>query len=56
MTWFGWCLIAIVALSTLLSVAQIGKKREPLDPSTVVVIVIVNSLLILGTILVGTNA
>jgi hypothetical protein len=55
MTWFGWLLVGLIALGGLLSVGQIGRPREPLTPGTGALIVVLDALLILGVVLVGTK-
>ncbi len=48
MTWFDYTLLAWWAIGSLLVVGQIGKPRKPLEPSTVVVILILNALFATG--------
>lgn len=53
--WFGWVLIGMYALSILVNVGTIGEYRKPLTPGSAVFIVILNTLLILGILFVGTQ-
>lgn len=55
MTWFGYLFVALLSLSTLMVVGSIGKPRGPLEPTAAAVIVLINALLILGAITVGTT-
>lgn len=43
--WYIWIVLALIAVSTLGSIAYIGKPRPPLAPGTVVGIVIANALI-----------
>jgi hypothetical protein len=55
MNWFGFVLVVIFMLNALVTIGTIGNHRDPITPSTAVVIVAVNSLLILGIVAVGTG-
>lgn len=55
MTWFGWLIMSYFMLGSLLSVALIGQPREPLSPGTATFILVMNGLLILGILSVGTG-
>ncbi len=45
MTWPKYVLIALNALSALVSVSQIGKPRKPLEASTAVGVIVIDVLL-----------
>lgn len=55
MTWFGLLLFCYLALNAVLTVAMVGKKRDPLTPEAAAISVIINGALIAGLILVGTG-
>ena len=55
MTWFGTFLILYWASNALLTVALIGRRREPLAPGAAAVVVAIYALLIWGALTVGTH-
>lgn len=46
MPWYIWLVVGAIVLSSLLSVAMVGKPRTPSTPTTVVFVLIVNALLV----------
>lgn len=56
LNWFGWILVAIYVLSTLVSVGTVGQARKPLEPKGAVLVVIINGLMIAGLLFVGTQS
>lgn len=55
LNWFGWVLVGMYVLSALLSVGTVGKPRTPTEPGAAVIIVVLNTLLVLGLLFVGTQ-
>lgn len=53
MTWFDYVLTGWLIFGALAGVAIIGKKRDPINPSTAVLTVVINALIIVGLVLVG---
>lgn len=53
LTWFGWVYLSFVVLGAMVSVSQIGKQRKPLEPDTVIVILIIHALQLWGLFAVG---
>lgn len=51
MTWFDYILLAWWALGSLLVIGQIGKPRKTLEPSTAVVVCIINGLFVAGLLI-----
>lgn len=46
MTWQQWTVCALLAWGSLLTIANIGKPRKPIDPSLAVAVLILNGALI----------
>ena len=56
MTWFGWFLILFTLLGIAVSIANVGKPRKPLDAGTAAWVFVVQGLLVVGILLVGTGS
>jgi hypothetical protein len=54
-TGFGWVVIAIAALNLVVSIAWIGKKRDPIDPGTVLAQLAITTFTVVGVLAVGTG-
>lgn len=46
MTWYAWVIVALAAVSALLTVLNIGKPRSPISPPVAALIVVANALYI----------
>ncbi len=46
--WLKWTLIGVWILGAILNIALIGKKRDPITPSGAILVLIINTLLIMG--------
>lgn len=46
MTWQQWLLAGLVALSSLIGIARVGKPREPITPGEAVFIALFNGAII----------
>ena len=51
MNWFDWLLVVYLSANALITIAFIGRDREPTSPSVAVVVTIVMALLIAGIII-----
>jgi hypothetical protein len=51
MTWFDWTLIALLALSTIGQVLEIGKPRDPRTHNDAVLNLVVTALVICGIVM-----
>lgn len=49
--WLAVSLIAMYALSSIVTITQIGKPRKPLDSSSAAVIVVINSLIVTAIVI-----
>lgn len=54
MTWFGWILVSLTVLSTLVTVSQVGRYPTPITPGIAVAVVVTNAFIIWGAVTVGT--
>ena len=48
-----WCIAGWEAFAALCVVALVGKPRKPIEPSTAVLVVIINTLIIVGILHTG---
>ena len=55
MTWFGWWLIGLLVVRTLLTINAIGKLRTIVTPNEATAALLLNGALIIGILLVGTG-
>lgn len=55
MNWFGWLLVAWWAASALFTVGNIGKPNKPTRPGVAVAVVVIDALLIVGLLTMGTG-
>ena len=46
MVWYAWVVVTTTILSTLLTIGNIGKPREPITPALAVAVVVANSLIV----------
>ena len=51
MNWFDWVLVVYLGFNALITIAMIGRDRDPLSPSTAVVVTIVSALLVTGIVI-----
>lgn len=56
MTWFGWLLIALMLISTLATIGLIGQPRKPISNGAAIFATVLNGLLAMGILLVGTGS
>jgi hypothetical protein len=55
MSWFGWTLIVLYTLSTVVNVLIIGQPRKPQTQGGAAAALLMNALIIIGIIYVGTG-
>lgn len=55
MTWFGWTWIALIGLSTILNVKDVGKPRKPMSGTTAAILVCITAAQIGGILFIGTG-
>lgn len=46
MTWYVWLVVALIAVSSMLTIASIGKPRKPMTSGTAVWVLLVNAALV----------
>jgi hypothetical protein len=50
MPWYAWAIIGLYAISSVATVAYIGRPREPITPLVAILALIINGLAIWGTV------
>lgn len=50
MPWYIWTIIALTVISSLLTVATIGRPRQPMSAAAAIGVLVVNGLIIWGII------
>lgn len=56
MTWFGYTLLAIYAVSTIINISWVGKPRQPLTAGTAAFLTVYTALIVWGILAVGTGS
>jgi hypothetical protein len=46
MTWQKWVVAGYIALSALITIAQVGKHRKPIEPSVAAIATVLDVLLV----------
>lgn len=54
-TWYGWILIGLWGLNTIVSIAKIGDARKPISRSDALVSLITSGLYVWGLLAIGTG-
>lgn len=55
MNWIAWSLVSYIGISALLTVAAVGRKREPLTAGVAVLSVVFAGLIIWGIVALATG-
>jgi hypothetical protein len=54
-SWFGWLLVILYTLGTVLTILEIGKPRKPTTEGHAALVLLINGLFVIGIIYVGTG-
>jgi hypothetical protein len=55
LTWFGYVVLVLWIANAIAAVLMVGKIRKPTDPGTLLAQLILDALLILGLLAIGTG-